>query len=92
MKANISIGECIVRIIGGMVFAALMGGLFTGWVAMIGIIAIYPIVTGLGGWDPFFGAIKKYTNEESPYENHEVAAPTAAAPVQRSRSEMNAAA
>ncbi len=90
MKANISIGECIIRIVFGMVFAGVMGGLFTGWIAMIGILAIYPIVTGLGGWDPIFGAMKKYTNEDSPYEDHEAAAP--AAPVQRSRSEMNAAA
>lgn len=92
MKSNISIGECILRIVGGMVFAGIFGGLFTGYVALIGVLAIYPIVTGLGGWDPIFGAIKKYTNEDSPYEDHAPDSVTSTAPVQRPRSEMNAAA
>jgi hypothetical protein len=92
MKANISIGECIIRIVGGMIFAGIFGGLFTGYVALIGVLAIYPIVTGLGGWDPIFGAIKKYTNEDSPYEEHTPEAVPTSAPVQRARPEMNAAA
>ncbi len=91
MKSNISIGEGIIRIVLGMIFGAIFGSLFTGWVAMIGILAIYPISTGLGGWDPIFGAMRKYTNEESPYEEETGhATPTVSAP--RSRSEMNAAA
>jgi hypothetical protein len=92
MKANISIGECIIRVVIGMIFAGVFGGIFTGYVALIGVLAIYPIVTGLGGWDPIFGAMKKYTNEESPYEDHTPAAQPTVAPVQRARSEMNAAA
>ena len=80
---NGSFGD-LSRALRGLVTAALV-------VAMIGILAIYPISTGLGGWDPIFGAMRKYTNEESPYEEETGhATPTVSAP--RSRSEMNAAA
>jgi hypothetical protein len=92
MKANISIGECIIRIVGGMIFASIFGGLFTGYIALIGVLAIYPIVTGLGGWDPIFGAIKKFTNEDSPYEDDSHSAPSAPVAVTRPRTEANAAA
>jgi hypothetical protein len=90
MKSNMSIGESIIRIVVGMIFAALFGGLFSGYVALIGVLAIYPIVTGLGGWDPIFGIMKKYTNEENPYvEEHAPAAPVARP---QQRDEVNAAA
>lgn len=85
MKANISIGECIIRIVGGMIFAAIFGGFFTNWVGLFGLLAIYPIVTGLGGWDPIFGALKKYTNEDSPYEEIGHAAPATTIPSQQER-------
>jgi hypothetical protein len=90
MKSNISIGECIIRIVAGMIFAGVMVGLTTGWVAMIGLLAIYPIVTGLGGWDPIFGALGKYTNEDSPYEEEEIAHATPT-PL-KSRADINTAA
>ena len=90
MKANISIGECIIRVFIGMVFAGIMGGMFHNYVALLGILAIYPIVTGLGGWDPIYAMRGKYTNEDSPYEDHGHAA--AAAPVMRSAREVNRAA
>lgn len=83
MKSNISIGECIIRIVVGMVFAALMGGFFTNWVGLFGLLAIYPLVTGLGGWDPIFGALKKYTNEESPYEENAPTQAKTTVPVQQ---------
>jgi hypothetical protein len=67
MKANISIGECIIRVVIAMVFGAVMGGLFHNAVGLLGILAIYPLVTGLGGWDPIYAARGKYTNEDSPY-------------------------
>ena len=86
-----SIGEGIIRIVLGMIFGAIFGSLFTGWVALIGVLAIYPIATGLGGWDPIFGAMRKYTNEESPYEEAPVTATSTVTP-QRPSSEMNAAA
>lgn len=70
MKANISIGEGIIRIILGMIFAAVMGSLFTGYIALLGVLAIYPIVTGLGNWDPIYAMKGKYSNEENPYESH----------------------
>jgi hypothetical protein len=91
MKSNMSIGEGIIRIVIGMIFGAVFGSLFTGWVALIGVLAIYPIATGLGGWDPIFGAMRKYTNEESPYEEEAVRT-TSTATTQVARSEMNAAA
>lgn len=91
MKSNMSIGEGIIRIIVGMIFGAIFGSLFTGWIALIGVLAIYPIATGLGGWDPIFGAMRKYTNEESPYEE-EAVSPVVTASPQRPRSELNAAA
>jgi hypothetical protein len=71
MKANLSIGECIIRIFVGVIWGAVFGSVFSGYVALIGVLAIYPIVTGLGGWDPFFAVKKKYTNEDNPYEGHE---------------------
>ena len=71
MKANISIGEGIIRIIIGMIFAAIMGSVFTGYIALLGILAIYPIVTGLGNWDPIYARMGKYTNEVNPYESHD---------------------
>lgn len=93
MKANISIGECIIRLVAGIIWAAIFGSLFTGWVALIGILAIYPIVTGLGGWDPIFGAMKKYTNEDSPYEEeHETVSHTAPVQMQRPNTDVNTAA
>ena len=46
MKSNMSIGEGIIRIVLGMIFGAIFGSLFTGWVALIGVLAIYPIATG----------------------------------------------
>jgi hypothetical protein len=67
MKANISIGECIIRIIGGVLFGAIVGSLFTGYVALLGVLAIYPLVTGLGGWDPIYAMMGKYSNEDNPY-------------------------
>jgi hypothetical protein len=90
MKANISIGECIIRVFIGMVFAAVIGGLIHNAFALIGVLAIYPIVTGLGGWDPIYAMRARYTNEDSPYEEGAHHAP--AAPVSRSRSEVNRAA
>ncbi len=90
MKANISIGECIIRVFLGMVFAAVIGGLIHSPLALIGVLAIYPIVTGLGGWDPIYAMRAKHTNEDSPYEDGAHGAP--AAPVSRSRSEVNRAA
>jgi hypothetical protein len=90
MKANISIGECIIRIIVGMVFAGVIVGLFHNAIALIGLVAIYPIVTGLGGWDPLYALRSKYTNEDSPYEDHAHTAPVA--PVMRSRKETSTAA
>lgn len=90
MKANISIGECIIRVFVGMVFAALFGGLVHNAFALIGLLAIYPIVTGLGGWDPFYAMRAKFTNEDSPYEEGEHHAPDA--PVARTRSEVSRAA
>lgn len=91
MKANISIGECIIRVFIGMVFAGIMGGMFHNAIALLGVIAIYPIVTGLGGWDPIYALRAKYTNEESPYEGHEEHAP--AAPISRPvRTEVSSAA
>jgi hypothetical protein len=71
MKANISIGEGIIRIILGMIFAAIMGSVFTGYIALLGVLAIYPIVTGLGNWDPIYALKGKYTNEVNPYDSHE---------------------
>ena len=93
MKANISIGECIIRILVGMVFAAIFGGVFTGFIAMNGLLSIYPIVTGLGGWDPIFGAMKKYTNEDCPYEDEGIVEHSVVAEmVQAPRQKLNAAA
>lgn len=90
MKSNISIGECIIRIVAGMIFAALMGGLFHGYVALIGVLAIYPIVTGLGGWCPIYAMRGKFTNEDNPYEDHGHGATQA--PVSHSSTEVNRAA
>ncbi|MFN8393243.1 MAG: DUF2892 domain-containing protein [Bacteroidia bacterium] len=90
MKSNISIGECIIRIVVGMVFAALMGGLFHGYIALLGVLAIYPIVTGLGGWCPIYAMRGKHTNEDNPYEDHGHG--TSHAPVSRANAEVNRAA
>lgn len=90
MKANISIGECIIRVFVGMVFAGLMGGLFHNAVALFGLLAIYPLVTGLGGWDPIYAMRGKYTNEDSPYEDHAHGAPVA--PMTRNIGQANQAA
>jgi hypothetical protein len=75
MKANISMGECIIRIIAAVIFAAVMGSAFQGYIALLGLLAIYPFVTGLGGWDPLYAMRLKYTNEDSPYEDSAHAAP-----------------
>mgnify|MGYP003689955181 CR=1 FL=1 len=92
MKANISIAEGIIRIIIGMVFAAFMGSVFTGYVALLGVLAIYPIVTGLGNWDPIYAMKGKYTNEENPYEGHDSTTAAPASVSGKSGSDVNQAA
>ncbi len=89
MKANISIGECIIRLLVGMFWAAIFGTLFTNWIALLGVLAIYPIVTALGGWDPIFGAMRKFTNEDSPYEEE---VPSQSIPARQSEVRSNVAA
>lgn len=70
MKANISIGEGIIRIILGVIFAATFGSIFTGPFALVALLGLYPIVTGLGNWDPIYAKMGKFTNEVDPYDNH----------------------
>lgn len=50
MKTNLSIFDSILRIFIGMTFAAVCGAM--GWI--IGVLAIYPIVTGLTAFDPIY--------------------------------------
>jgi hypothetical protein len=90
MKANISMGECIIRIILSVLFAAIMGGVFHGWIALLGLLALYPFVTGLGGWDPIYAMRLKHTNEDSPYEDHDK--PVVEAPVMPAKRTASAAA
>ncbi len=50
MESNVGIYDTILRICIGMIFAAVCGAF--GWI--IGVLALYPIVTGLAAFDPMY--------------------------------------
>lgn len=50
MKTNLSIFDSILRLFIGMIFAAVCGAM--GWI--IGVLALYPIVTALTSFDPIY--------------------------------------
>jgi hypothetical protein len=50
MHYNINILDGTLRIFGACIFGAICG--WQGW--WIGVLAVYPIVTSLGGWDPIY--------------------------------------
>ncbi len=62
METNLSILDTIIRIFIGMVIGAVFGSM--GWI--IGVIAVYPIVTGLGGYDPIYHYLGYSTRTEHP--------------------------
>lgn len=50
---NLSWLDGILRIMGAAIFGAICG--INGW--YIGVLAVYPLVTGLGGWCPLYAAM-----------------------------------
>ena len=50
MKTNLSIYDSILRIFIAMIFGGICGAF--GWA--IGVLAVYPLVTGLAAHDPFY--------------------------------------
>ncbi len=62
MEPNLSIFDTILRIFVGMIIGGVFGAM--GW--MIGIIAVYPIVTGLTAFDPVYHYLGYSTRTEHP--------------------------
>lgn len=60
MHYNINFLDGILRIFGACIFGAICG--WQGW--WIGVFAVYPIVTALGGWDPIYDVFKISTRKE----------------------------
>jgi hypothetical protein len=79
MKPNVSIFDTLIRIFLG----AAIGGIFGAMDNPIGILAIYPIITGLSAWDPVYQARKWYTTESSPYAAPETPKAKATAPIEK---------
>lgn len=66
MKPNISIAETIIRIF----VASIWAGIFGSMGSLIGVLAVYPIVTALAAWDPIYEMRGFYTTEYNPYDSH----------------------
>lgn len=62
MEPNLSILDTIIRVFIGAVIGGIFGAM--GW--MIGIIAVYPIVTGLAAFDPIYHSMGFSTRTEHP--------------------------
>jgi len=60
MHYNLNILDSALRIFGGCIFAAICG--WQGW--WIGVFALYPIVTAMGGWDPLYDYFKFTTRRD----------------------------
>lgn len=60
MHYNINILDGILRIFGACIFGAICG--WQGW--WFGVFAVYPIITGLGGWDPLYDLFKISTRQD----------------------------
>ncbi len=75
MKSNISIGEGIIRLFVGIIWAGFFGGWLTSWV---GILGIYPIVTAMSGWCLIYALKERFTAESNPYKELERASSSTA--------------
>jgi hypothetical protein len=75
MKSNISIGDGIIRLFVGIIWAGFFGGWLTSYVGLIGL---YPIVTAMSGWCLIYAMKEKYTSETNPYKELERASSSAA--------------
>jgi hypothetical protein len=74
MKSNISIGEGIIRLFVGIVWA----GFFGGWLnSYWGILGVYPIVTAMSGWCLIYALKEKFSSESNPYKELERASSSA---------------
>lgn len=60
-----SIGDSIIRIFVG----AIIGGVFGAFGMILGIIAVYPIVTGLTSFCPIYKSLGINTRTEDPMES-----------------------
>ena len=75
MKSNISIGDGIIRLMVGIIWAGFFGGYLTSWIAILGI---YPIVTSMSGWCLIYAIKDRFTTDTNPYKELERASSSAA--------------
>ena len=62
METNLSIFDTVIRVCIAMIVGAVFGAM--GWI--IGVIAVYPLVTGLAGYDPIYHSLGYSTRTEHP--------------------------
>lgn len=84
MKSNLSIFDSILRLFIGMVFAGICGAM--GWI--VGVLALYPIVTALTAYDPIYANMGFSTATEHAEDSDKIDYDAeTAAPVMESRIE-----